>query len=144
MHKINLEEKAQALTGTIGYFTIQEETEKTFHYVNIPLFPFETGLLDDIYPVKTEIMIEWLDLGLSDPHSLNHIEVNSHTHPRAEASISIHQKNHFCRIGQLIFTQIEGNQFKVNGELWIDFEKHQLAQNESFAFEIEAALILAR
>ena len=141
MHKIDLQSKAQPLNGTIGYFEMENSY---FHYVSFPLFPFETGLAGDNYPVKTEFMIEWLEFGLKDPHQLDGLSANSETHTKAEASITLNNVHNFCHINHLTFKKLEQNQFMVSGELLIKFEDKGIAQNEVFSFEVQSALILAR
>ena len=148
MHKIDLQTKAKPLTGTIGYYAFEDYDGKSgftyFHYVSVPLYPFETGIEGDNYPVKTEIMIEWMNFEVEYPEKLDGVEGSFVGHSQSQGTIAIHNVYHACEVRKISFKHLEENHYKVKGELLVKFEEKGIAANEVFEFDIEAALILGR
>ncbi len=71
MDTIDLQTITQAEKGKAEKYWFENEhiglNRTLFHRVYIPLSPFNSGLDDDAQPVKTAIVMEWLNLNLSFP-----------------------------------------------------------------------------
>lgn len=138
MNKINLQHKTRAKPGLSEKYWF--ENEKTglkrtlFHRITIPLEPFDSGLEYEEQPVQTEIVIEWLDLRLSDPDDLDHLEITSEKYKDAEASVYVGCAHNLCEIKKISLNKLEKDIYQVAGEILVNFENEGVAQNEKFSF----------
>ena len=139
MNKINLQNKSQAQVGSAEKYWFENETiglKKTlFHRISIPLSPFNSGLTYESQPVETEIVIEWLNLNLTNPDDLDNLQISSQKYEDLEASIYVGSAHNACEVLKLNFQRKDENNYRVEGEISIDFESVGVAQNEIFSFQ---------
>ncbi len=139
MNKINLQHKTRARPGLSEKYWF--ENEKTglkrtlFHRITIPLEPFDSGLEYEEQPVQTEIVIEWLDLRLSDPDDLDHLEITGKQYKGAEATVYVGCAHNICRINKISFTKLDLNRYRLEGDLTVFFENEGVGLNEDFSFQ---------
>lgn len=139
MERINLQTKTKAEKGTVEKYWFENENiglKKTlFHRVYIPLAPFNSGLDYEAQPVKTTIVMEWLNLALDNPDDLHNLQLTSKPEDAIEVSVYIGCAHNPCDITKMTWMRIDNNSYKVDCELMIDFEYTGVAENETFKFE---------
>ncbi|MBK9453334.1 MAG: hypothetical protein IPN95_28905 [Bacteroidetes bacterium] len=139
METINLQLKTEAEKGTAEKYWFENEftgLQRTlFHRVYIPLKPFNSGLDYEEKPLETIIVMEWLNLNLSDPDNLDNLSLKSTPEDGIEVSIYLGCAHNPCNIIAMNWKRISTNSYAVVGELLIDFEFERVAKNEFFKFE---------
>ena len=144
MEKINLQHKTKPKSGKGEIYWFENENiglERTlFHRFYIPLIPFDSGLEYESQPLDTEIVFEWFRLDLVDPTNLDGLELTSRPEDDMEVSIYIGSTHNPCDIKEMKFHKIEENKYRVDCNLFIDFEYEGVAQNEEFHFSTELTL----
>lgn len=138
---VNLQSKTKALRGTIEWQWFENENiglkNTLFHRISIPLSSFDSGFEFEAQPVNTCISIEWLNLKLKDPTNLDGIRVSTTPESEIETSIYIGSTYNPCDIINLVLNQIDSFKYKIEAELFVDFEHGRLAKNEKFSFVAE-------
>ncbi|MEN0048586.1 MAG: hypothetical protein AAF806_16110 [Bacteroidota bacterium] len=91
-------------------------------------------------PIKTEIVIEWLNLKLKEPTNLDGLKLTSTPEDDTEVSIYVGGAHSPCNINKMEFQKIEEYIYKVDCSLLVDFEYEGVAPNEEFNFNTELRL----
>ncbi len=134
--KIDFENKAKPKEVSIEYYWFENKSiglaKTLFHRIIIPLEPFDSGLEHVQQPENTEIIIEWINLGLNDPSMLPDIEISSKKTKDVEASVYIGSAHNVIDIEELKLTKIGDDRYELKGVLYINFEDEGVAQNEKF------------
>ena len=143
MEKINIQDKTEALPGIIESYWFENEhigLENTlFHKLEIPLKSFDSGLEYDDNPLDTVIVFDWYKLNIKDPEDLNGINMSHEIYTDAEASVYVGCAHNWCHVKKLSLEAIGNNQYKVTGELIIEFENEGVGENEPFVFSTTAS-----
>jgi hypothetical protein len=138
---IGLQAKARPLDGTIEHYWFENKhvglTRTLFHRILIPLAPFDSGLDYVEQPERTELVVEWINLGLKDPAALNGIEIAMGRTRDVEASIYLGAAHNWYQIEKLILTLV-GSRYRVTSVGTVEFAREGVAQDEPFAFEASA------
>ena len=147
MDKIKLQSKTEALKGTVEAYWFENEhigLERTlFHRITIPLASFDSGLDYEEQPITTSIVLEWYKLGLNDPSELHGMNLSHIEYPEAEGSVYIGNAHNWCDVKELKITKNTHGNFRVQGELLIEFESEGVAENEIFGFQTELEFMKA-
>lgn len=145
MNIIDLQNKTTAEKGSIEIFWFEDEKiglKKTlFHKMTIPLKPFESGLEKDTKPVKTKIVVDWLDLKLRDHLNLDKLILKSSPDDDRDITIFIGGKHIPCDIRKMAINKISDTLYEIKCELLIDFEYEKVAKNETYKFKTEMELV---
>jgi hypothetical protein len=138
---IGLQVKARPLEGTIEHYWFENEhvglARTLFHRIRIPLEPFDSGLEYVQQPEETELVVEWINLGLDDPAALDGVEIATGRTPDVEASIYLGGAHNWYHIHRLTLTR-EGSRYRVVGSGTVAFSREGVANDEHFAFEAMA------
>jgi hypothetical protein len=139
MQQIDLQTNTHALPGTVEAYWYKGENpedERTlFHRITIPLQEFNCDIANKRQPVSTEIVFDWYELGLGDIYDLHGQNLRLEDYAESEAFILIGDTHHWCEVKQLAFEKSGKDSFIVTGELVIEFENAEFAQNETFNFK---------
>ncbi len=145
MNIINLQNKTKPKEGTIEFYCFKNESigliNTLFHRITIPLEPFDSGLDYVERPEQTELVIDWIQLGLKDPSLLAGVEITSEFNKEMEASIYIGSAHNSINIKSLELKEIAPNKYELNGSTTIEFENEGVAKNEEFEFKTTALFI---
>ncbi len=105
MRTIRLQDKARPLRGTIEHHWFENEqvglSRILFHRICIPFEPFDSGLDSEPQSEQTELVIEWINVGLDDPAALDGVEIAMGHTPDVEASIDIGSAHNWYPIEKL-------------------------------------------
>jgi hypothetical protein len=144
MHVVDLQSKAHPMVGRIEHYWFENENtglkRTLFHRIVIPFAPFDSGLDYVEQPESTELVVEWIDLGLADPADLDGVVIEMGVTPHVEASIYIGWAHNWADIKELRLVK-EGERYRVRCRAVIEFENESVAQNEPFEFEATARYI---
>ncbi|UTW68269.1 hypothetical protein KFE94_11900 [bacterium SCSIO 12643] len=136
---IDLQKKTQTKNGTIETYWFENEhlgLKKTlFHKITIPLNPFNSGFEYESQPLETCLLIDWLDLNLTNPSDLHGMIITSNKYPSVEGSIYVGNVHNPFDILQLSFQKTDEKSYKIKGLISIDFEHEMTANKESFSFQ---------
>ncbi|RUO34813.1 hypothetical protein [Aliidiomarina soli] len=147
MDRINLQAKTKALPGVIECYAAQSPhtraREARIHRLMIPLQLFDSGLDYEEQPVDTVLLFDHYLLKLSAPGELGGLNLSHDYYPDAEASVYLGNAHNRCEVERLELEHIQSNEFKVSGDLLIDFENEMVAENERFSFVTTAAYQVA-
>ena len=139
MDKIQLQSKTLAPKGIVELYWFENQNiglEKTlFHRITIPLKPFNSGLVYEEQPVNTEIVLDWYELGLTEPTELNGLDLNHQNYPSAEASLYLGSAHNWCDVKALKLTKNADGSYSASAEINIEFENEGVAENELFIFQ---------
>jgi hypothetical protein len=139
---IGLQSKARPLEGTIEHYWFENEhvalARTLFHRIRIPFEPFDSGLDYVEQPERTELVVEWINLGLDDPAALDGVEVAMGQNPDVEASIYLGAAHNWYQIKKLTLSR-EGSRYRVAIVGTVAFSREGVANDEPFAFEAMAA-----
>lgn len=142
MRTINLESKTNALPGEIESYWFENESiglkNTLFHRITIPLSPFDSGLEYEQQPVETAIVFDWYKLNLKRPEDLDGINLSLDIFTDAEASVYIGGSHNWCHVKSLEISLLSGGKFRIKGNLLVEFENEDVANNEPFCFETTA------
>ena len=71
MQTIGLQSRARLLEGVIEHYWFENAhvglARTLFHRIRIPFEPFDSGLEYVEQPERTELVVEWIKLGLDGP-----------------------------------------------------------------------------
>ncbi len=142
MDKIDLQHKTEALSGKIESYWFENEhigLKKTlFHKLTIPLKSFDSGLDYEEQPLETLIEFDWYKLGLDNPDKLDGLNLNHDTYGNAESSVYVGSAHNWCNVKKLLLELIDDNEYKLTGELIVEFENEGVGENETFTFSTTA------
>ena len=137
METIGFQEKARPLQGTIEHYWFENEgiglARTLFHRISIPFEPFDSGLAYVPQPERTELVVEWINLGLDDPAALDGVEIAMGQTPDVEASIYLGAAHNWYQIEKLTLTR-DGSCYRVAGVGIIEFAREGVAIDERFHF----------
>jgi hypothetical protein len=138
---IGLQTKARPLKGTIEHYWFENEhvglARTLFHRIRIPFEPFDSGLDYVSQPEETELVVEWINLGLDDPAALDGVEIAMGQTSDVEASIYLGAAHNWYQIEKLTLTR-EGRRYRVASVGTVEFTREGVANDERFAFEATA------
>ena len=147
MNKIQLQSKTNAQKGSIEAYWFENENirlKKTlFHRITIPLKSFDSGLTYEEQPVNTEIVLDWYELGLSNPEELDGLNLAHKLYPEAEGSVYVGHAHNWCDVKKLDIVQKSGGCYEATVELLVEFENEGVAENEQFNFQTDLEFIKA-
>jgi hypothetical protein len=138
---IGLQAKARSLEGTIEHYWFENELvglpRTLFHRIRIPFEPFDSGLDYVQQPEQTELVVEWINLGLDDPAALDGVEIAMGQTPDVEASIYLGAAHNWYQIEKLTLAR-EGSRYRVASVGTVEFSREGVANDEPFTFEAVA------
>ncbi len=141
---ISLQQKARLLPGRIEHYWFENEhiglKRTRFHRIVIPIEPFDSGLEYVQQPEHTELVIDWINLGIVDPGDLDGVTIAMGVTPDVEASIYIGSAHNWTEITELNLVK-EGEGYRVRGKGIVQFENERVGRNEPFVFETTAEYI---
>jgi hypothetical protein len=144
MKKIELQNKTTTKNGRIEIYYFENENiglRKTlFHRIYIPLEPFDSGLDYESQPLVTEIVMDWLNLKLKEPTSLDGLKLTSNRDDDTEVSIYVVSAHNPCDIKKMEFKKVGENSYEVDCSLLVDFEFEGVAPKEEFKFKTRLEL----
>jgi hypothetical protein len=144
MDIINLQAKARPGLGQIECYWFENANTNLkrtlFHRIVIPFAPFDSGLTYESRPVSTELTVEWIKLGLTNPSDLDGVVIAMDSTPDVEASIYLGHAHNPVHLEELRLTR-EGDSYHIRCRATIDFEFEGVAQNEPFHFEAVAKYV---
>ncbi len=139
---IDLQNKTQTEQGSVEKYWFENENiglKKTlFHRIIIPLKPFNSGIEYESQPIETDLIIEWLNLNVTNPDELDGITIKTDKDSEAEASIYIGNAHNPVDIMELTLNKIDEIKYRIIGKIMIDFEHEMVAKNEIFEFKTTA------
>lgn len=142
MDTIGLQSKARLQEGTIEHYWFENEhvglARTLFHRMCIPFEPFDSGLDYVPQPERTELVVEWMNLGLEDPAELDGVRIAMGQTPHVEASIYLGGAHNWYHIEKLTLTR-DGSRYRVVGTGTVEFEREGVGKDERFAFEAMVA-----
>jgi hypothetical protein len=132
------------MPGRIEHYWFENEhtglKRTLFHRIVIPFAPFDSGLDYVRQPESTELVVEWIDLGLTDPADLDRVMIATGVTPHAEASIYIGSAHNWVNIRELHLVK-EGDLYRVRCWANVEFENEAVGQNEPFSFQTTARYV---
>jgi hypothetical protein len=135
---ISFQSKARPLEGTIEHYWFENElvglARTLFHRIRIPFEPFDSGLDYVEQPEQTELVVEWINLGIDDPAALDGVEIAMGQTPDVEASIYLGAAHNWYQIEKLTLTR-DGSRYRVAIVGTIEFAREDVARDERFEFE---------
>jgi hypothetical protein len=138
---IGFQRKARPLQGIIEHYWFENENiglaRTLFHRIRIPFEPFDSGLDYVEQPERSELVVEWINLGLDDPTSLDGVEIAMGQTPDVEASIYLGAAHNWYQIEKLTLTRT-GSCYQVVGVGIIEFAREGVAYDEQFTFQATA------
>jgi hypothetical protein len=141
LETIGLQAKTRPLEGTIEHYWFENElvglARTLFHRIRIPFEPFDSGLDYVEQPERTELVVEWINLGLNDPAALDGVEISMGQTPDVEASIYLGAAHNWYQIEKLTLAR-DGSRYRVTSVGTVEFEREGVAHDEPFAFEAKA------
>ncbi|MBL7939204.1 MAG: hypothetical protein JNL43_07585 [Flavobacteriales bacterium] len=141
MRDVDLQRKARPLPGRIEHYWFENAhiglKRTLFHRIVIPFEPFNSGLEWASQPETTELVIDWINLGLDDPADLDGLVIAMGRTPDVEASIYLGTAHNWTDIQELKLTR-KGDVFQLQCQAIVEFENEGVARNEPFAFETTA------
>lgn len=136
---IDLQNKTKPRKGKAEKYWFENKSigleMKLYHRIYIPLEEFDSGLEYVDQPEKTEIVIEWLFLNLSNPDDLDRIKITSIEYTKAECSIYLGGVHNPCEVVKFNFSKIRENEYMVDGKLLVDFEESGVGRKEFYKFQ---------
>jgi hypothetical protein len=144
MISVEFQSKARPGIGRIEYYWFENEhvgLQRTlFHRIQIPFEPFDSGLSYVQQPEATSLVVEWLDLRLSNPSNLGGLRLSLATHPAMEASIYLGGAHNWVEVSELSLTQAPKG-YLVRCEGTVKFEDEGVARNEKIHVEARAEYV---
>jgi hypothetical protein len=138
MTSIGLQAKARSLEGTIEHYWFENERaglrRTLFHRIRIPFEPLDSGLDYVQQPERTELLVDWINLGLDDPAALDGVEIAMGHTPDVEASIYLGAAHNWYQIEKLTFAR-DGSRYRVASVGTVEFSREGVASDETFIFE---------
>jgi hypothetical protein len=137
--QIGLQSKTQVKKGVIESYWFENETiglSKTlFHRITLPLEEFDSGLDYDEQPTRTEIVLDWFELGLSDPTKIDGLNLSHSIYPEAEGSVYIGCAHNWCDVKELNIVKNNDGNFDVSGNILVELSNEGVGENEEFKFK---------
>ncbi len=144
MNIIDLQNKTSAKKGKVDIFWFQNldiGLERTlFHKIHIPLKAFDSGLPKDTKPLKTEVIVDWLNLNLNDPIEMDKLILKSGPNDDTQVTIDMGGAQNPCDLKRMAFNKVSENLYEIDCEIFIDFEYQEIGKNETFKFQTEVKL----
>ncbi len=141
MQTIGLQARARLLEGVIEHYWFESEhlglARTLFHRIRIPFEPFDSGLEYVEQPEQTELVVEWINLGLDDPDALDGVEIAMGQTPDVEASVYLGSAHNWYEIEKLTLAR-DGSRYRVVGVGNVEFSREGVANDERFSFEATA------
>ncbi len=141
MQTIGLQARARLLEGVIEHYWFENEhvglARTLFHRIRIPFEPFDSRLEYVEQPEQTELVVEWINLGLDDPAALDGAEIGLGQTPDVEASIYLGAAHNWYEIEKLTLAR-DGSRYRVVGVGTVQFSREGVAYDERFSFEATA------
>lgn len=138
MNLIGLEGKARCMDGYVEHYWFENEhtglSRTLFHRIVIPIHPFDSGLDYVSQPETTEIVVEWINLGLDDPSALAGVVVRQGRPAGMESSLYLGGAHNWYRIRRLTLTG-EGRWYRVSCTGTVEFSREGVARDERFTFQ---------
>jgi hypothetical protein len=141
---IDLQRKTRPLAGCIEHYWFENAltglARTLFHRIVIPLEPFDSGLDYVPQPESTELVVEWIALGLSDPAALDGVVIASGVTPHVEASVYLGSAHNWVDIKDLRLTK-DGGVYLIHCKAIVEFETEGVGQNERWEFATAARYV---
>jgi hypothetical protein len=138
MDVIDLQSNAHPRVGRIEHYWFENAhtglRRTQFHRICVP---FDSGLDFVSQPESTELVVEWINLGLADPSDLDGVVIATGVTPDVEASIYLGGAHNLVDIWSLRVAR-EGAAFCISCDALVDFEREGVAKNEPFSFQAMA------
>ena len=119
MQIIDLQKKAGPAAGRIEHYWFENAhiglKRTRFHRIVIPFEPFDSGLDYVAQPESTELVVEWINLGLADPSDLDGLVIATGVTPDVEASIYLGGAHNWTDLKELSLAK-EGDNYRVQGK----------------------------
>ena len=96
---------------------------------------FDSGLDYDEQPTRTAIVLDWFELGLHDPSTLDGLNLSHVNYPEAEGSVYIGCAHNWCDVKELKIAKNSNGDFDISGNILIEFESEDVGENEEFTFQ---------
>ena len=139
MKEIQLQTWTNALPGKMDCRWFENEhiglKPTLFHHIVIPLKPFNSGLEYVEQPENTEIHIDWIELGIPETENPENFILEKEGVINYEASIYIGSAHNPIAINKLQVTASNQHNYKVEGNITVDFEFEGVAKKEDFEFQ---------
>ncbi|MFP3362043.1 hypothetical protein R0J93_00060 [Pseudoalteromonas sp. SIMBA_148] len=136
--KIGLQNKTQVKKGVIESYWFENETmglsNTLFHRVTLPLEVFDSDLDFNEQPTRTEILLDWYKLDISEPSKLDGLNLSHSKYPEAQGSVYIGYAHNWCDVKELTIVKNSDGYFDVSGNILIEFENEGVGENEDFKF----------
>lgn len=144
--KIELQRKTQVEKGVIESYWFENKStgfpKTLLHRITLFLKAFDSGIDYEDQPVRTEIILEWYNLGLSDPSELHGLNLSHANYPDAEGSVYLGYRHNYCDVIAFnILKNIDGG-FDIAGKISIEFENEEVGENEEFTFQTRGEFIV--
>ncbi len=147
MDKIQLQNKTKALKGRVEAYWFENENiglkNTLFQRITIPLAAFDSGLNYEEQLVNTEMVLDWYELGLSEPEQLDGLNLSHELFPEAEGSVYIGNAHNWCDVKKLNVSKNADGSYAAIGEVSVEFENEGVGENELFSFQTDLELIKA-
>ncbi len=144
MDVIDLQTKARPVLGRIEHYWFENATtglkRTLFHRIVVPFEPFDSGLGYVSQPESTELVVEWVNLGLADPSDLDGVVIAMGTTPDVEASIYLGAAHNWTDLKELHLSR-EGDAYRLRCRATVEFENEGVARNAPFEFEAIAKYV---
>ncbi len=141
---IDLQNKAGPLTGRIEHYWFENELvglkRTQFHRIVIPFEPFDSGLEYVHQPQSTELVVEWINLGLADPADLDGVAIAMGSSPDVEASMYLGAAHNWTDLEELRLIKV-GDHYRISCKAIVQFENESVGKNEAFIFETTASYL---
>jgi hypothetical protein len=141
METVGLQAKARLLEGVIEHYWFENEhvglARTLFHRIRIPFESFDSGLEYVQQPEQTELVVDWINLGLDDPAALDGVEIAMGQTPDVEASIYLGASHNWYEIEKLTLAR-DGSRYRVAGVGTVKFSREGVSNDERFSFEAMA------
>lgn len=138
---IELQSKARPLEGTIEHYWFENEhiglPRTLFHRIRIPFEPFDSGLDYLPQPERTELVVEWINLGLENPAALDGVEISMGRASDFEASVYLGAAHNWYQIEKLTLVR-DGSRYRVASVGTVEFAREGVAKDEPFTLEAMA------
>ena len=136
---VDLQNKTKAEKGTVEKYWFENETiglkRTLFHRISIPLKPFDSGIEYESQPVDTLMIIEWMNLNLSNPNELDGVSIQTDKDSETEASLYIGNAHNPFDILNLTFNKVDEGNYRAIGKIMVDFEHEMVGNKETSEFE---------
>lgn len=109
-----------------------------FHRVTIPLEPFDSGLRDEPEIEETEIVFDFMKLGLPDPFRMDGLVLTIPGEDDLEASVYVGSSHNPIDVERLGFRAVGPDLYEISADVIIRFEFENVAPDETFSLRATA------